>query len=326
METFCSDRSAIVASSNKRPKNCDLERECRKWLASATLPHALTETCLTLSQLKSIFDNSGLRTTIVRSPREALSIYIDSFGAVDPNAEHKLTREYLAIMFGCHPKQDQLEQIYSASWKELYCLYGFCDIIERKLPVDNGTGDSPETTELRMALNAAREFCVTGILDDTSLGDCKQSTLQRLHSIFELTLAAESRWRRDQLEYEFDKTLALNSTLGNALLQKFTCHHRLHITDVYFKRSHLPQYQRLSIYLYDNDIDEFKPPPLTLLPCTKWHMGPEHLATKMTELFWEELLQRGYYASISLRESITPNLAKYFLSGLSQNPNVPLRV
>ena len=109
-------------------------------------------------------------------------------------------------------------------------------------------------------------------------------------------------------------------------MQLFLTAHECSIKDIYFKQSHLPKYERITVYLYDPDIDEFKPPPFTFLPSLHLllEQGPEALVQDMIQSFWSHLLRHGYFATPAIRNEFTPDLEKYFLSGIAQNPNIPL--
>jgi hypothetical protein len=104
--------------------------------------------------------------------------------------------------------------------------------------------------------------------------------------------------------------------------------HQTVVKDVVLKQSHLPQYQRLSFYLYDPDIDELKPSTLLFMPCfyIVLQKGYQEIVRLMVDTFWKEILKRGYFASASTRSAIEPNLKQYIESGLTTNPNVPLLV
>ena len=319
------------ARQAKKAKPADLEWTCRTWLAEDELPMSLqsklpadlhSQQAMTQEQLKHLFDQHGLRTSVVRSPREALSIYKESFGSAENLLGGDAGGSYLVLMLSSHSLQESLEQTYRSTWKGFYCLKCFCDKISKANPTPE------ERTEVERSLGRllveTRDLCIAAITG-TSKEKIEQTTItQRFSAICEAAIETNSHWRFDQLQHEYDRIEALNASLGNALLQKFIVHRKLTIKDVYFKRSHLPQYERLSIYLYDSRIDEIKPPPIALLPCPQWHSGAAPMAAKMVESFWKQLLRRGYYASKLLREDIAPNLEKYFLSGLSDNPNTPL--
>jgi hypothetical protein len=88
----------------------------------------------------------------------------------------------------------------------------------------------------------------------------------------------------------------------------------------------MPKYERITVYLYDPNIDEFKPPPFTFLPSLHCllEQGPEALVQGMVKSFWSHLLRQGYFATPAICSEFTPDLEKYFLSGIAQNPNIPL--
>ena len=96
--------------------------------------------------------------------------------------------------------------------------------------------------------------------------------------------------------------------------------HQTCIKDIYFKFSReQPQYERMSIFLFDPDIDVHqKSTPFLFLPSlhTVITEGPVSLATKMVDSFFRHLLQNGYFATEHIKQILIPHLHRFFLSGL----------
>jgi len=113
--------------------------------------------------------------------------------------------------------------------------------------------------------------------------------------------------RKEQLEREYDRIITHNATFANARLQLFLEAHSLDIKEVYFKRSaHEAKYERITIYVYDPDIDLLKPPRLTFLPCLSLALkaGPAAIVKDMVQHFWKSLLKRGYFVTKGIEENV----------------------
>lgn len=286
-----------------------------------TLPSSLTtpKTKNSLEKLQLLFDKHGFRTSVVMSPRPALSIYKDSCILLSPSE----AKEVLLMMLGMHPNQDDMERWYAVSVKKVYCLSLFCIMLRKLCP------------------EAAQNFAVDALLLENealcrSMGAAETTTdelnristtvSERVASLIQAAVKADTRIRSAQLEHEFNRLTYRNSTISNAIAQLFLTAHGCSIKDIYFKRSHMPKYERITVYLYDPNIDEFKPPPFTFLPSLHCllEQGPEALVQGMVKSFWSHLLRHGYFATPAICSEFTPDLEKYFLSGIAQNPNIPL--
>jgi hypothetical protein len=171
-----------------------------------------------------------------------------------------------------------------------------------------------------------RSLCVarTFVVDDAH----KLSTTvsERVAELIKSIIDNDSRLRVEQLQHEFERIAFQNSTMANASVQLFLDAHSCCIKEVYFKRSHLENYQRIALYFYSPEVDELKPPPFTFLPSLHRALesGPEGLVQDMIRSFWGHLLRHGYFSTPAMKSEFTPDLEKYFLSGITQNVNIPL--
>jgi hypothetical protein len=270
--------------------------------------------------VQALFDKHGFRTSVVMSPRPALSIYKDSCLLSSSDAAAK---EFLLTMLGMHPSQDDMERWYTVSAKKVYCLLLFCNLLRKLCPA--AASNFAVDALLIENETLCRSLGATGTTSD-EINRVSATVMERVAALTQAVVEADARIRAEQLQHEFDRLTYRNSTMSNAAMQLFLDFHGCSIKDIYFKRSHLPKYERITVYLYDPDIDEFKPPPFTFLPSLHRALedGPEALVQDMIQSFWGHLLRHGYFATPKIRQEFTPELEKYFLSGIAQNPNIPL--
>ena len=114
-------------------------------------------------------------------------------------------------------------------------------------------------------------------------------------------------------------------------MQLFLNYHNTSIKEIYYKRcATQPKFERITIYLYDKDIDYNKPDAFTFLPslCTALHGdgGPEAVANSMVKSFWSNILKEGYFASDYIKDNVTSCLYNFFLSGLVQDIHIPFKL
>jgi len=301
-----------------------------------------------LDQLRALFDQHGLRTSILSSPRRALSVYKDSCVLVENSGTNKKNadstvsisegKEFLVILFGLHPQQTEMERFYAdAGVKDLYCLRLFARRIRQACAAAGVEQSSKLSALLQETEQYVCETLVEAAAKNGTTITTKQKKLQQaaarcagtVAQIRQLAVASDPQHglRESQVDHEYHRILLHNSTLSNAYLSLLTERHGLIIKDVYLKRCPWqPQYERITIYLYDSEIDEFQPPRFTFLPCLRLALdqGPETVAQKMVGTFWDSLLRRGYFATAAMKAAIGPPLQRYLLSGLAQNPALPL--
>ena len=222
-------------------------------------------------------------------------------------------------MLGMHPDQMDRERWYRSSIKDIYSLLLFCGLIRQKCP------KAAETPEVLSLLEESEAQCRSVAQADDSYR-VKTLVSSRVAQLMAAVVLADARFRPEQLQHEYDRVRVWNSSLANAFLQLFTQAHDCTIKDVYFKRSHLPKFERITVFLYDPDIDMLKPPRFSFLPALQraLHDGPEAVANDMVESFWDSMLRHGYFATDRVKQEISPNLQKYFLSGITHDVAIPL--
>jgi hypothetical protein len=228
-------------------------------------------------------------------------------------------------MLGMHPDQDDMERWYAVSVKKVYCLALFCNLLRKLCPA------AVEQSAVQSLLVENESLCRSLSASSITTEEANRvsaTVSERVAALIHSVVHADARIRAAQLEHEFERLTYRNSTMSNAAMQLFLTAHGCSIKDIYFKRSHLPKYERITVYLYDPDIDEFKPLPFTCMPSLHQILehGPEALVQDMITSFWGHLLRHGYFATPSIRKEFTPDLEKFFLSGIAQNPNIPLKM
>lgn len=287
-----------------------------------------------LDKLRQVFDRHGLKTSSVSSPREAVSVFKDSFfddTMTNNDTDMAQGREFLLTVFGLHPNQEELERVYTTSIKKLYCLMLFCQrlrLLCREALKDEGVNDLVSGIELQCrsmgkmtheTFSSSSQILTHARALSTSVPRLVATLIQRI-------IQAEPRHRIEQLEREYDRIRLQNATLANVFVTLFTKEHQCVIKEIHFKRSHLSKYERITIYLYDPNHDMYKPPPFLFLP--KLHValtkGPDAMVQGMINSFWSHLLRYGYFASGEMKTWFNDDLKEFFLSGLAPNPHTPL--
>ena len=317
-------------SNFKLPATLDNEK-----LAKVKFQGAKSDT----SYLKNVFDNHGFRTSIVTSPRQALSVYKDScIISTNKNEMDDLVlrgKLFLLSILGCHPFQKEIDLFYSTSVKPLYCLLCFCRRI--RLTCYKAFEDSNYSKDLSTLIESFEIKCrdiASTSKQSVNKGLQKLLTViptvnEQLGKIKLLILKADSRIRGEQLNKEYERISCMNSSFSNAMMQMFQSSFNFCIKDIAFKRSHLSKYERISIYFFDPDVDYYKPTSFSFLPSLNIALGidgVDRLLSSTIKTFWNNLLRNGYFATDNVRTQITPELKKFILSGIHNQANTPLQL
>jgi hypothetical protein len=280
-----------------------------------------------LDKVRTIFDDHGFRTSIVISPRPALSVYKDScfLNGNDPAetiAEQIAGKEFLIILFGMHLEQSSIEKFYASSVKNVYCLLMFCHCLREACP------EALKNQALEKSVAANEELCRSLASRPYEMSGVAAMVPERVAQIIQHVVQVDPRIRVQQLEHEYERITLRNSTLSNAHVQLFLEAHDCVVKDIFLKRSHVAKYERFSISLYDPELDLLKPPRFIFLPCLEMALteGPEAIALAMVDSFWSHLLRRGYFATKAIKTELAPDLEKYFLSGVSRDLTTPLQL
>lgn len=310
-----------------------------------------------VKRARTYFDRHGFRTAIVESPRVALSIYRNSCvlsandygnnhqhhnGGSDcePHLHYRLEveKKFLLAMLGCRQKPDEQERLefhYASTVRQLYCLLLYCkrlrEACRRAIDVDVDL-----QSLIRESERDCRALCVDDDDDGVAVVDfdkrvqktrtLSDEVVQRIAKLNRAVIKADPSVRPVQLQHEFDRIVCQNSTYANANLGIWLRDNNTNVKEIYFKRSPVPKYERITMYMYDDALDAVKPSRFTWMPCLTLavQQGPEAVAAAMTYHFWEQLLRRGYYATESLQKAMSPDLEKFFLSGISRDTSLPL--
>jgi hypothetical protein len=311
---------------------------CQKLLANSaenptpTVPPTLLKGGKTrndISKLKKIMDAHGFRTSVIASPRAAVSVYKDSCH-LEGDIDNELVpgKTFLVTTFGLHPDQTKMEHFYATSIKNVYCLMLFCKRLREACP-----GALKDESVSRL-VSDNEELCrALGTATDDSKAleqahSLSSSVPKRVANLIQVVVHAEPRNRVQQLEHEYQRITLWNSTLSNALVTLFLKAHDCCIKDIYFKRSHQTLYERITIYLYDPEIDHCKPPHFLFMPSVKTAMdkGPEAIVQEMVQSFWSHLLRHGYFATSAMKEKLNADLKQFFLSGITNDLKTPLQL
>jgi hypothetical protein len=277
-----------------------------------------------LDKVRTIFDDHGFRTSIVVSPRSALSVYKDSCVLNGNNdlAETISGKEFLILLLGMHLEQSSMEKFYASSVKNVYCLLMFCHCLREACP------EALKNQALEQSVAANEELCRSLAGRPSEISGVAAMVPERVAQMIQHVVQIDPRIRVQQLEHEYERIALRNSTLSNAHVQLFLEAHECVVQNIFLKRSHAAKYERFSITLYDSELDLLKPPRFTFLPCLEMALteGPEAIAAAMVDAFWSHLLRRGYFATKAIQSELTLDLEKYFLSGISQDLTTPLQL
>ncbi len=245
-----------------------------------------------VTPFRSQWANHGFRTTVVSSPRSAVSVYLDSCGALlqtqklpssdqeKSSAQHdammEAGRQFLATCISMQSQQSQLEGLYQSVLLKCWCFKLFLD----KLTCVR-EDDMRQESVCAVVTGWKDELATLIIGDDQTNCDSviqkeKEIKLQQLSNkvpsmlsklIAKLTDIDHSL-RTEQLLQEYNRIEWENSSLANACLQRWLstlsssnggCQY-YDLDQVYFKFSppgrYLPKYERITIYFKDDQDHE----------------------------------------------------------------------
>ena len=312
-----------------------------------------------IAKMRELFDAHGFRTSLVTAPREGLSIYLDSVENVfnssqeQQNSQTLKMSSYLLALLGLHPDQNAIEQCYATTVREVYCMKLFCHHVRSALGRSGSSSSNEKADKVLAALEGEIDTSIAITNADITANLALENgggndspnavassllatinNLQRLASSAPKIVSslipdlseAEHNFRPDQLQREYDSIRSQNSTHANALMQLFLETHRCSIKEIQLRRSHLTKYERVTIFLYDPNVDEMKPPKFTFLPSLRRIIddGVEAVVDRMVTSFWNRLIRLGYYATSDLKRGVSSELRQYLLFGLAKDTSLPL--
>ena len=249
--------------------------------------HNLINTDEQILSFRALWKTHGFRTSIVSSPRPAVSIYLDSCisrhddGATNNDTTKSVDteegRNYLLMCIGMHHTQLPLESAYLTIIKSIYCLVLF---IKRMRSVRKNDMDNIDVMEIvsPWEKSVEKEVLLSNNMNEAKKeGESKdiKSTMQELsdsstHIISQLLsklTEIDHSLRADQLLHEYNRISYENCTLANACLQRWlningdNSKQLYDLDEVYYKASppgrYIPKYERITINM--KDLDEIEP-------------------------------------------------------------------
>ncbi|KAL3792161.1 hypothetical protein HJC23_009625 [Cyclotella cryptica] len=355
-ETHHGVLSHAPSSASSRNHDDDDALRCCLELLFSDLPPSLTnkKTNDDISAFRQVWDAHGFRTSMVLSPRRAVSVYLDSCSRPTPGVVlpqgNEAGRTFLLTCIGMHPRQAILEKCYS-DIRSVYCLSLF---VHRLRTVRPGDMDDGRVRDILLPWEEQRDkelsnaFRDAGGLDPTRIQRFSHSCSETLSQILAKLADIDHSLRPDQLLREYDRITYENSTLANACWQRWLDGkggrsdddkvHTFPLDQVYFQFSppgrYMPDRERITIQMKDGNDDEASRGKLILLPSlcqilrrddTSRH--PLHAVVEnMIQHTWDDLLRNGYYVDPSRREQLFDPLQKFYESGLlaGKDWNVPI--
>ena len=351
---------------NKRIKTNDdtdaLLQQCLQLLFTSPIPSTLNNNTTksmnadeTISTFRELWKDHGFRTTMVTSPRPAVSIYLDSCYDTSSSttttteiaSNYKLGgREYLQLCIGMHPNQVSLESIYSSIIKNIYCLTLF---LKRMRSVREGDMNNTSVLEIispwekRLEDILSSTKCTT-TTDTIILQELSESSSRILSQLLSKLAEIDHSLRNDQLLHEYNRITYENCTLANSCLHRWIYgddEQQYDLDEVYYKASppgrYLPKYERITINMKDFNAVEPSKSKLILLPsltkiltsraieaatnCTVRH-PLDSVVDDMVLSTWDNLLRCGYYVDETRKRYLGPELKKFYLSGLQGGKDI----
>lgn len=322
----------------------------------ANLPPGLCPKTLTtkigrnVDRLRVLLDKHGLRTTKISSPREAVSIYMDSCRIVQQGDNHdeacplKDGNEFLLVTLGLHTQQKDLESNYKECTKDVYCLLLFCKRLRDEYDPDQNDSAATDNTVLRLLrkIEEIFQFVKESRSAHSKNNQFRSSKFveEQVSSLIDIAtnIQGKRRFRVEEWRREYQRIRVCNCTISNAFLFLLQSKHGMCIQDIFFKRNQdQPKYERITLYLFDPVIDvgmPGRPNSFLLLPGlhTILTQGPHDLVSAMINSFWSHVLRNGYHPTSRIQHLLEPQLRTFFLSGLATassttvggNTNLPL--
>lgn len=237
----------------------------------------------TISTFRELWNVHGFRTSMVTSPRPAVSIYLDSctsrhdVNEKEPStisADNEVGRDYLLTCIGMHPSQLSIEHVYSSIIKNIYCMVLFLKRMR------NVRQDDMNNEELKQIISSWEEnvekvlFNFDGKEPNiTLMQELSDSSTRIISQVLSKLTDIDHTLRSDQLLHEYNRITFENCTLANACLQRWlninntdgnnnNNKQMYDLDEVYYKASppgrYLPKYERITIYMKDPDAVEPK--------------------------------------------------------------------
>lgn len=289
------------------------------------------------SKLQKLLNYHGFRTSKILSPREAVSVYKDSCRMMNGKKDNnefdddsiRDGKEFLLVIFGLHPKQEEIENYYSLFVKDPYCITLFCQKIRQIYNFKTSEEEhSNVCDDLKRLLSEIERTCQ--LMKTPQQNDIYSSAEDRIDALIQLTINVKGSkhkfFRVEEWKKEYQRICVTNSTISNAYLTLLQTIHGMYIKDIFLKFSREEsKYERITIYL-KSDEEGSRPGLFLLLPSlyTIVSSGPFDLVSKMIESFWSHVLRNGYFPTTRIKDALDSHLRRFFLSGIVTTAN-PLR-
>lgn len=231
--------TGVATIHNQKQKM--LIQTCLSLLTSA-LPKTLVDfqnKSKDLSTFKELWTAHGFRTSMVTSPKPAVSVYLES--CINPtgidvsnSSDVMEGRNYLLYLLGMHPNQkdeSDAEETYQSGIKSVYCLLQFC---KKLRSVRDNDMQDPRIVEILKDWETGLSNCINAVispsfLDDnsadadihvTNLRIFASNAPEILSNLISTLMTIDHSLHKEQLIHEYDRIEYRNCTLANACLQR----------------------------------------------------------------------------------------------------------
>jgi hypothetical protein len=311
-------------------------------LLLSDLPSSLSTQCGDISTFRELWTSHGFRTSMVTSPQQAVSIFLDSCKQTEHNDKDE-GRNYLLSCIGMHPKQTYLEDVY-VNIKDAYCLTLFLGRMRavREQDMDKSCIRGilvPWEEELKVVLEGLKA-------SEVHMSKCKSladSTFQVLSQLVSKLTEVDHSLRSDQLLREYNRIKYENCTLANACLQRWlycdgsSSEPKFQLDQVHFQFSppscYIPSRERITIRMKDENT-ETSHVKLIFMPALSKVLNREDtsrhpfdgVVDNMITTTWEDLLRNGYYMDQNRKAELSDQLKLFYMSGLlgGRESNMPI--
>ena len=303
------------------------------------IPDSLSTCTGDISAFRNLWTSHGFRTSLVTSPHEAVSIFLDSCKQSEEKSDEG--RTYLLSCIGRHPQQKSMETIYS-SIRSAYCFYLF---LERMRAVRKQHFDTDGICDILMSWETELKDIAMELKDASHpsfnrLKSLAESSPRVLSELITKLTQIDHTLRTDQLLREYNRITYENCTLTNACLQKLLysgAQPKFQLDEVHFQcspmGSYIPSRERITIRM-NNENAHAGSGRLVLMPSLAnillredIHRHPlDGVVEDMLSTTWDDLLRNGYYVDQKKKEQLSEPLKKFYLSGLlgGRESNMPI--
>lgn len=148
-------------------------------------------------KMRTLLDKHGFRTSVVHSPRPALSIYLDSCTLCSCDEPYIDGKEFILTMLGMHPNQNDRKRWYAVSVKKVYCLMLFCNLLRKLCP------QAVQDNALNLLLTENETLCRSLVVTHMDVVDdahrVSSTVSERVATLIRASVVADSRIRAEQL-------------------------------------------------------------------------------------------------------------------------------